>query len=96
MNKNKMSEFLKQTVSFSKKDKLFFPEILKNFDIDEKIIILSPLTANWLVIDRNHTAILDDLIQGKEIGIVAASAEATGNIHIFKKLINQIIAKNFA
>ena len=96
MNKNKMSEFLKQTVSFSKKDKLFFHEILKNFDIDEKIIILSPLTANWLVIDRNHTAILDDLIQGKEIGIVAASAEATGNIHIFKKLITQIIAKNFA
>lgn len=91
-----MSQFTKHKASLSKNDRLFFPEIIKNIELDNRIIVLSPSTANWLVLEKNDLPMLDLLIRGESIGFVADFAESTSRLHIFKKLLAQITAKKFA
>jgi len=91
-----MNKFSKHSASISKSDRLYFPDILKNIEIDGRIIVLSPLTANWLVLEKHDLPILELLARGESIGFVADFAESMNGLRAFEKLLAQITARKFA
>lgn len=69
---------------------------MKRVAVDGRVILLSPETANWLVVDKEDAPILDRLIAGETIGAVVASAKSLGGIERLKMLLAQITARQFA
>lgn len=69
---------------------------MKRVVVDGRVILLSPETANWLVVDEEDAPILDRLIAGETIGAVVAFAESLGGVQRLKMLLAQITARQFA
>lgn len=91
-----MGLFTKRSASVSKDDRFFFPAVLKKIPVNEKIIILSPETANWLVVEEDDLALIDRLVAGERVGSIMSSVETTNSPTRLKALLAQITARNFA
>ena len=89
-------KYSERSASVSMGNRLFFPATVKRMVVDGRVIILSPETANWLVVDEEDIPILDRLIAGETIGAVVAFAQSLGGIERLKMLLAQITARQFA
>lgn len=86
----------RHSASFLVSDRLFFPPLLKYISVSDKVIVLSPETANWLILDNEEIEILKYLIAGKSIGDVASWARNNSFFEKLKSLLSQIMARRFA
>lgn len=83
--------------TFHGSDVLHFPPNLVFKPCAEGWIIVSPETANWIVIkSEKQRCFLGGLIEGKTIGEVYQSAERECSLAELKKLLAAIKARNFA
>lgn len=91
-----MVEYSLQSASLSTDDNLLFPIQLKYIPFADKVIVLSPETANWLVINNDDLPILKLLVEGERVGIVASYVHSTNDYERLKTLLAQIMARKFA
>lgn len=76
-------------------DVLLFPGGLIYKKLNKKNLVISPLTANWIVVDDNAMPYLKKLIDGSSIEKVFESIK-DGDENIFINLLKGICAQKFA
>lgn len=76
-------------------DVLLFPKELIYKKVNDKNLIISPLTANWIVVDNKAIPYLRKLIDGSSIGEVFESIK-NGDENIFINLLKGVCAQRFA
>jgi radical SAM protein with 4Fe4S-binding SPASM domain len=90
------SKFVQHTKAVSSSSRLFFPEKIKYVSVEDKIVVLSPLTANWLVISEPEKQALDRLVAGDSLKVVSDWASKNLQPNSFNHLLAQIFAREFA
>lgn len=88
--------YVKRSASLAGADRFFFPQKLKYLPIDEEVIVLSPETANWLVVNAKDVDLVERLVAGETIGAVAVWARSNERFAAFQVLLAQIISRKFA
>lgn len=76
---------------------LKFPKNIVYKEFNDTILIISVDTANWLVVnDKSILPFFKELIKGENISFVLQLAKKSKKETIFKKLLTQILAREFA
>ena len=88
---------MKERDSLSSTDVLHFPVNIVCKQCDDRWIVVSPETANWIVLESERQEILlNRLITGQTVGDVYAEAERSGMIPEYKRLLAAISVRKFA
>ena len=85
-----------RSVSLSSTDRFFFPTEIKYIPFDGVCVILSPETANWLIVEVDDIHLVKRLVAGEKIGAIAAWARGQGHFAKLQALLAQIISREFA
>lgn len=88
---------MKERKSLHSTDVLHFPAGIVLKQCDDKWVVVSPETANWIVLESERQEILlNRLIKGQTVGDVYAEAERSGMIPEYKRLLAAISVRKFA
>lgn len=83
------------TETLNNNDILYLPDDLRYHNFDNKYVIISPKTANWIVLNENEFSCFL-LIKNKEkIFNIVKNFDASQK-NIFKKIMGKILARKFA
>lgn len=88
---------MKERKSLHSTDVLHFPSKLVYRRCPEGWLVVSPETANWMVLESGaQKDLLDKLIAGESIGDVYLEAAPQGLVSVYKRLLAAISARCFA
>lgn len=88
---------MKERESLRSTDVLHFPVNIVYKQCDDRWIVVSPETANWIVLESEKQKILLNRLQkGQTVGDVYAEAEHSGIIPEYKRLLAAISVRQFA
>lgn len=88
---------MKERESLRSTDVLHFPVNIVYKQCDDRWIVVSPETANWIVLESEKQKILLNRLQkGQTVGDVYAEAERSGIIPEYKRLLAAISVRQFA
>lgn len=91
-----MATYIKRSASFSSADRFFFPSNLKCIPFDGRCVVLSPETANWLVVDNSDLCLFERFNAGESIGAIAKWSKQHALFERLQLLIAQIVSRKFA
>lgn len=83
---------MKKSVKIKPSDCLILPNSLTVKEVDDKFVVLSPETGNWIVLDSEAEVAMLSEINGKPIGDVMDCE----NVESVRKVITMILAREFA
>lgn len=83
---------MKKSVKIKPSDCLILPNSLTVKEVDDKFVVLSPETGNWIVLDNEAEVAMLSEINGKPIGDVMDCE----NVESVRKVITMILAREFA
>lgn len=83
---------MKKSVKLKPTDCLILPNSLTVKEVDDKFVVLSPETGNWIVLDNKAEVVILSEINGKPIGDMI-DGENSG---IARKVITLLLAREFA
>lgn len=83
---------MKKSVKLKPTDRLILPEGLTVKEVDDKFVVLSPETGNWIVLDNKAEVAILSEINGKPIGDMIEGE----NSEIARKVITLLLAREFA
>lgn len=87
---------VKRSASLASADRFFFPAELRYMPVGEVVIVLSPETANWLVVAAKDVELVGRLAAGETVGAVVAWARSHERHAKLQVLLAQIISRKFA
>lgn len=83
---------MKKSVKLKPTDRLVLPEGFAIKEVDDKFVVLSPETGNWIVLDNKAEVAILSEINGKPIGDIIDGE----NSEIARKVITLLLAREFA
>lgn len=83
---------MKKSVKVKPSDRLILPNSLTVKEVDDKFVVLSPETGNWIVLDSEAEVAMLSEINGNPIGDVMNGKDAETS----RKVITLILAREFA
>ena len=88
---------MKERKSLHSTDVLHFPAGIVLKQCDDKWVVVSPKTANWIVLESEEQKILlSKLIEGQTIGDMYSEAQRDGMKSVYLRLLAAISARQFA
>lgn len=83
---------MRKSVEIKPSDRLILPEGLTVKEVDDKFVVLSPETGNWIVLDNKIELSVLEEVRRKTIGDILYSE----NEEIARKVVTLIMARNLA
>ena len=88
---------MKERKSLHSTDVLHFPVGVVFKQCEDRWVVVSPKTANWIVLEsEGQKTLLRSLMDGQTIGDVYMEAERVGMLDVYMRLLAAISARQFA